>query len=83
MENKENKIINDYLNPILGELMQQSLNSILEMKKQNILNKDNKDEILFISKFIDDSEEYYTSIKDARNLAILSDLKQYILDLTT
>jgi len=79
----EDKIINDFLNPVLGELMQQSLNSILEMKDKNILTRNNKDEILFISKFIDDSEEYYSSIKDARNLAILSDLKQYILDLTT
>ena len=83
MENKEDKIINDYLNPILGDLMNQSLKSILEMKDKNILTKDNKEEILFISQFIDDSEQYYISIKDARNLAILSDLKQYILDLAT
>jgi hypothetical protein len=80
---EEDKIINDFLNPVLGELMQQSLTSILEMKNQNILSKDTKDEILFIAKFIDDAEQYFSSIKDARNLAILSDLKQYILDLTT
>lgn len=81
--NNEDKIVNDFLNPVLGELMQQSLDSILEMKNKNILTRDNKDEILFISQFIDDAEQFYFSIKDARNLAILSDLKQYILDLAT
>lgn len=80
---EENKIINDYLNPILGDLMQQSLNSILEMKEQNIIDKNSKEEILFISQFIDDAEQFYFNIKDARNLAIISDLKQYILDLAT
>ncbi len=80
---EEDKIINDFLNPVLGELMKQSLDSIVDMRNKNLLNRNNKDEILFIAKFIDDAEQYFTSIKDARNLAILGDLKQYILDLTT
>ena len=78
---EEDKIINDYLDPILGEIMKQSLDSILEMKEQNVLTRDNKEEILFISQFIDEAEQYYSNIKDAHNLAILSDLKQYLLGL--
>ena len=78
---EENEIINDYLNPILGEIMKQSLDSILEMKEKNLLTKGNKEEILFISQFIDEAEVYYFGIKDTQNLAILSDLKQYILDI--
>mgnify|MGYP003522380165 CR=1 FL=1 len=78
---EEDKIINDYLDPILGEIMKQSLDSILEMKEQNVLTRDNKEEILFISQFIDEAEQYYSNMKDAHNLAILSDLKQYLLGL--
>jgi len=78
---EEDKIINDYLSPILGDLMGSSLQSILDMKEQNILTKDNKEEILFISQFIDEAEQYYSHIKDTRNLKKLSDLKQYILSL--
>lgn len=78
---EEDKIINDYLNPILGDLMKQSLNSIIEMKEQNMLTKDSKQEIDFISKFLDEAFQYYSNIKDAQNLAILSDLKNYILKL--
>lgn len=78
---EENEIINDYLNPILGEIMKQSLDSILEMKEKNLLTKGNKEEILFISQFIDEAEVYYFGIKDTQNLAILNDLKQYILDI--
>lgn len=78
---EEDKIINDYLDPILGEIMKQSLDSILEMKEQNVLTRDNKEEIIFISQFIDEAEQYYSNMKDAHNLAILSDLKQYLLGL--
>lgn len=78
---EEDKIIDEYLNPILGDLMKQSLDSILEMKHGNLLTRDNKDEILFISQFIDEAEQYYSHIKDIRNLAILGDLKQYLLEI--
>lgn len=77
---EEDKIINEYLTPALSGLMQQSLDVILEIKQQNILTRDNKEEILFMSQFIDDAEQYYSSTKDMRNLAILSDLKQYLLE---
>ena len=53
---EEDKIINDYLNPILGDLMKKSLNSIIEMKEQNMLTKDNKQELDFISKFLEDQK---------------------------
>jgi len=82
MESEE-QIINQYLNPILGDLMKQSLDSILDMKENGLINIEEKDMILFISQFIDEAEQFYSSIKDTRNLAILSDLKQYILNLTT
>ena len=80
---EENKIINDYLNPLLGDLMQQSLNSILEMKDQNLIEKDDKETISFILTFLEEALQYYSSIKDTRNLAILSDLNNYLLKLTT
>jgi len=79
----EDQIINQYLNPLLGDLMKQSLDSILEMKENGLINIEEKDMILFISQFIDEAELFYSSIKDTRNLAILSDLKQYILNLAT
>lgn len=80
-ENNEDKIINDYLTPLLGDLMNKSLSHILELKEQNILTKDSKEDILFISKFIDEAEQFYSSIKDTHNLAIITGLKQYLLDL--
>lgn len=76
---KEDKIINDYLTPILGDLMQKSLDAALELKEQNALTRDNKEEILTISKFIDEAELYYSNINHTHNLAIISDLKQYLL----
>ena len=79
---EEDKIINDYLNPILGDLMKKSLNSIVEMKEQNMLTKDNKQELDFISKFLEDANQYYSNIKDTHNLAILDDLTNYLLGLT-
>ena len=79
---EEDKIINDYLNPILGDLMKESLNSIVEMKEQNMLTKDNKQELDFISKFLEDANQYYSNIKDTQNLAILDDLTNYLLGLT-
>jgi hypothetical protein len=78
---KEDKIINDYLTPVLGDLMKKSLDSILNMKEQNLLTKDSKEDILFIAKFIDEAEQYYSSIKDTHNLAIINDLKQYLEEL--
>lgn len=80
--NQEDKIINDYLTPVLGDLMQKSLNSILDMKEQNLLTKDSKEDILFIAKFIDEATQFYISINHTQNLAIINDLKQYLLDLT-
>ena len=79
---EENKVINDYLNPILGDIMKQSLNSIVEMKEQNMLTKDDKQELDFISKFLEEANQYYSNIKDAQNLAILDDLTNYLLGLT-
>ena len=77
--NQEDKIINDYLTPILGDLMKQSLDSILDMKEKDLVTRDDKEEILFISRFIDEAEQYYLGIKDTQNLAIINDLKQYLL----
>ena len=78
---EEDKIINEYLSPILGDLMGSSLQSIMEMKEQNLLTKDDKEDILFISQFIDEAETYYLGIKDTQNLAKIKDLKQYLLNL--
>lgn len=77
-ENNEDKIINDYLTPILGDLMQKSLDSILDMREQKLLTKDSVEDILFIAKFIDEATQFYTDINHTENLAIISDLKQYL-----
>jgi len=83
MKNKdENEIINDYLNPVLGEFMDNSLSSILEMKESGLITKEDKETIDFILIFIEDSLVYYSTQKNTKNCAILSDLKQYLLDLT-
>jgi len=76
--NSEDKIINDYLTPILGDLMQKSLDSILDMREQKLLTKDSVEDILFIAKFIDEATQFYTDINHAENLAIINDLKQYL-----
>lgn len=74
----EDKDIERLLNPILEESMKASLDMMIEMKESNELSKDNKEEIDFILLWINDAFEYYNSIKDAQNLAILCDLKQYL-----
>lgn len=75
------KQIEDLLNPILEESMQSSLDMMIEIKNNNELSKDNREEIDFILLWIGDAFEYYTSTNNIRNLAILSDLKQYLLEI--
>jgi hypothetical protein len=76
------KQIEDLLNPILGESMKASLNLFMEMKEQGQLEKGDTETISFLNLFLEDAFEYYSNIKDTQNLAILSDLKQYLIDIT-
>lgn len=79
---KEDQIINEYLNPVLLDLMQQSLDSIIEMKEQDLIKKEDVETIEFIKEFIDESFDYYSSTNNLKNCAILSDLKQYLFKIT-
>jgi hypothetical protein len=74
----EDKMIESLLNPILGESMKASLNMFLEMKNNNMIEKGDTETISFLNLFLEDAYEYYSGIKDTDNLAILSDLKQYL-----
>ena len=77
----EDKDIEMLLNPILEESMKASLDTILEMKYQNLIEKGDIGTISFIKLFLEDAFEYYDGIKDMHNLLILNDLKQYLSEL--
>jgi len=77
--NQEDKIINDYLNPILGNIMEQSLQSLINMKEEGLL-KEVEDK-QFLLNFLDEASQYYSSINNIEKNSIIFDLKQDILDL--
>jgi hypothetical protein len=72
----ENEIINNYLNPLLSQIMDESLQNILNMKEEGLLTeeKDKK----FILEFLKDADQYYSSINNHENQRIIFDLKQEI-----
>jgi hypothetical protein len=74
--NNENEIINDYLNPLLGKIMDESLQNILNMKEEGLLNEieDKK----FILEFLEDASQYYSNINNHEKNRIIFDLKQEI-----
>lgn len=77
--NQEDKIINDYLNPILGNIMEQSLQSLISMKEEGLL-KEVEDK-QFLLNFLEEASQYYSSINNTEKNSIIFDLKQDILGL--
>lgn len=77
--NQEDQIINDYLNPLLGKIMDESLQNILNMKEEGML-KEVEDK-KFLLEFLEDASQYYLSIKDTVKNQKILDLKQEILGL--
>lgn len=77
--NQEDKIINDYLNPILGNIMEQSLQSLINMKEEGLL-KEVEDK-QFLLNFLDEASQYYSSINNTEKNSIIFNLKQDILGL--
>jgi hypothetical protein len=72
----ENEIINDYLNPLLGKIMDESLQNILDMKEEGLLNK--IEDKQFILEFLEDANQYYSDINNLENQRKIFDLKQEI-----
>ena len=77
--NQEDKIINDYLNPILGNIMEQSLQSLINMKEEGLL-KEVEDK-QFLLNFLDEASQYYSSINNTEKNSLIFNLKQDILGL--
>jgi len=77
--NQEDKIINDYLNPILGNIMEQSLQSLINMKEEGLL-KEVEDK-QFLLNFLDEASQYYSSINNIEKNSVIFNLKQDILGL--
>lgn len=77
--NQEDKIINDYLNPILGNIMEQSLQSLISMKEEGLL-KEVEDK-QFLLNFLEEASQYYSSINNTEKNSIIFNLKQDILGL--
>ena len=75
----ENEIINNYLNPLLSQIMDESLQNILNMKEEGLLTeeKDKK----FILEFLKDADQYYSSINNRENQRIIFDLKHELQNL--
>ncbi len=77
----EDKIINELLNPILGESMNASLEMFLEMKNQGQIIKGDTEVISFLNLFLEDALEYYSSTNNIEKQRIIFDLKQYLSEL--
>lgn len=77
--NIENKIINDYLNPILGNIMDESLQNLLNMKEEGLLREIEDKE--FLLGFLEEASQYYSSINNTEKNSIIFNLKQDILSL--
>jgi hypothetical protein len=74
--NSENEIINDYLNPLLGKIMDESLQNILNMKEEGLLNE--VEDKNFILEFLEDASQYYISVNNLNTQRKILDLKQEI-----
>jgi len=77
--NNENEIINDYLNPLLGKIMDESLQNILNMKEEGLLNE--VEDKKFLLEFLEDANQYYSNINNLENQRKIFDLKQEIQNL--
>jgi hypothetical protein len=77
--NNENEIINDYLNPLLGDLMDKSLQHLIIMKDEGLLKEvENKQ---FLLNFLDEASQYYSSINNIEVLDRIKILKKEIQEL--
>lgn len=77
--NNENEIINDYLNPLLSQIMDESLQNVLNMKEEGLLTE-GKD-IKFILEFLEDADQYYSNINNHENQRKIFDLKHELQNL--
>ena len=75
------KMIENLLNPILGESMKASLDMFLEMKNQGQIIKGDTEVISFLNLFLEDALEYYSSTNNIEKQRIIFDLKQYLSEL--
>lgn len=74
--NNENEIINDYLNPLLGKIMDESLQNILNMKEEGLLNE--VEDKNFVLEFLEDASQYYSNTNNNEKNRIIFDLIQEI-----
>lgn len=74
---EENNIINEYLTPILSELMTSSLNTIRGMKEKNEINKENSD---FIKQFLSEALEFYSDENSAHIRVEINEIMQYLVN---
>ena len=76
---EENKIINDYLNPLLSQIMDESLQNVLNMKEEGLLNE--VEDIKFVLYFLKDADQYYSNINNQENQHKIFDLKRELQNL--
>lgn len=76
---ENDKIINDYLNPILGNVMDESLQNLITMKEEGLLEE--IEDKQFLIDFLDEASQYYSHINNTEKNSIIFDLKQDILGL--
>jgi hypothetical protein len=77
--NNENEIINDYLNPLLSQIMDESLQNVLNMKEEGLLTEEK--DIKFILEFLEDADQYYSNINSHENQRKIFDLKHELQNL--
>jgi hypothetical protein len=77
--NDENEIINDYLNPLLSQIMDESLQNVLNMKEEGLLTEEK--DIKFILEFLEDADQYYSNINSHENQRKIFDLKHELQNL--
>lgn len=73
----ENKIITDYLTPMLGDLMNKSLDTFVEMKEGGGIKKDDEN-LDFYKTFTKEAYDYFLSIDDIEKCEISQDLMKYL-----
>jgi hypothetical protein len=76
---EENKIINDYLNPLLSQIMDESLQNVLNMKQEGLLTE--VEDIKFVLDFLKDADQYYSNIINHENQRKIFDLKRELQNL--
>lgn len=73
----ENEIISDYLSPLLGDLMNRSLDTFIEMKESGGIQKDDEN-LEFYKTFSKEAYEYFLSVNDIKKCEISQDLMKYL-----